>query len=353
MTTVNDRQASESIASSPVVLSERCVRDLSPFSSCEVCIDACPRLAWTLTKTGLDLDDDSCDRCGLCVSACPEKAVAIECAVKPLVTTASEHPSAFAVCDHVAEANELGHVSCLHAIGLRTLAQLYSRGVRCLHIAKPDCVQCSRTATTSLDGHLGDLLRLLSDRDIEGFEVRELEPSTWREKRDEASRMSRRGLFRSIWQSVDPARSEVDMEGTDVAAPGAYLPSGENAKLTPWVPQIDADSCNACGACVEMCPHGVIRLTRTAESHFQYEVDALGCTGCRLCVDVCDVDALSLNRWAHPSPTPISLVLSQCEACGSTYYQTGYQTGQTASGNGLCRICAAKCHHQNLFQVLK
>ena len=345
---IDEGQPPETIVSFPVVSSQRCILDLSPFSRCQVCVDACPSLAWTVNKTGLDLDVESCDQCGLCISACPENAIALDGAVEPLVRTQSLPPSAFASCDRVATNREPGHVSCLHAIGVRTLAQLYSRGVRCLNIAKTDCENCSRKARTSLDDHLFDLLRLLKDRDIESFEVRELEPSAWREARDEASQMSRRGLLRSVWRSVDDAEAHLHGQITDTAAPGACLPNREDAKLAPWVPQIDADGCNACSACVEMCPHGVLRLTGTKEPHFQYDVDAVSCTGCRLCVDICDVDALELKRWGDASPEPLPLVLGQCEACGSTYYQPT----KTASGKTLCRICAAKCNHQNLFQVL-
>ncbi|MFZ5449288.1 MAG: FAD-binding protein [Thermodesulfobacteriota bacterium] len=58
------------------------------------------------------------------------------------------------------------------------------------------------------------------------------------------------------------------------------------------------EKCIACGACVDACPFGVLRL----------EGDTLvigeGCTLCGACVEVCEVEALALPETEGPSPRP-------------------------------------------------
>jgi NAD-dependent dihydropyrimidine dehydrogenase PreA subunit/bacterioferritin-associated ferredoxin len=347
--TTNESQRPEKTGSFLTASLERCVHAISPFASCSECVDACPRFAWAINKTGLDLDIESCDQCGLCVPACPEGAIEYDKVVEPLVSIGPEPRSAFAICDRATEEREPGRMSCIHAIGVRSLAQLYSRGVRRLVAAHADCSSCSRKAKTSLEDHLEDLRRLLDDRELDGFEVQELEPTAWREARDEASKMSRRGLFRSAWRRVGDTATEVERASrTKPITAGEWLPGARDAQLSLFVPHIDPGICSACGACLELCPHNVIKLTDTEDSEHNYEIDATSCTGCRLCVDVCDVDAIELKRWSHPHAPPIHLILSQCGACGNAYYQTT----KLASDTNLCRICASSHHHQNLFQVL-
>jgi len=56
--------------------------------------------------------------------------------------------------------------------------------------------------------------------------------------------------------------------------------------------KIDVDRCTACGACVEACPFGALKLERVAA------VDLLRCTLCGACVEVCPTDAISRTERA-------------------------------------------------------
>jgi electron transfer flavoprotein alpha subunit len=58
------------------------------------------------------------------------------------------------------------------------------------------------------------------------------------------------------------------------------------------------DKCIACGACVEACPFGVLRLE--GESLVIGE----GCNLCGACVEVCEVEALALPEMEGPAPQP-------------------------------------------------
>jgi electron transfer flavoprotein alpha subunit len=59
-----------------------------------------------------------------------------------------------------------------------------------------------------------------------------------------------------------------------------------------------AEKCTACGACVDACPFGVLRL-EGAEL-----VIGEGCNLCGACVEVCEVEALALPQEAGPAPRP-------------------------------------------------
>ncbi len=59
---------------------------------------------------------------------------------------------------------------------------------------------------------------------------------------------------------------------------------------SPFTPQIDAESCSACAACIDACPLGAISLGDVAE------VKQDTCVGCSLCVPSCPVGAIKMVR---------------------------------------------------------
>jgi electron transfer flavoprotein alpha subunit len=59
-----------------------------------------------------------------------------------------------------------------------------------------------------------------------------------------------------------------------------------------------SEKCLACGACVEVCPFGVLRLEG------ETLIIGEGCTLCGACVEVCEVSALALPEAQAPAPRP-------------------------------------------------
>jgi len=53
---------------------------------------------------------------------------------------------------------------------------------------------------------------------------------------------------------------------------------------------VDRKKCDACGACVEVCPVEAIKLNEVAE------VDAEECVECEQCVDECPNQAISMQE---------------------------------------------------------
>ncbi|MHC1770340.1 MAG: ATP-binding protein [Flexilinea sp.] len=60
----------------------------------------------------------------------------------------------------------------------------------------------------------------------------------------------------------------------------------------PFVACHEADSCIACGSCVEVCPMAALTLDAGNVIHF----DQIRCIGCGLCISVCPSEAMQLVR---------------------------------------------------------
>jgi len=59
---------------------------------------------------------------------------------------------------------------------------------------------------------------------------------------------------------------------------------------SPFMPQIDQETCNACGACADACPVDAMKVDGVAQA------DAVLCIGCGVCVPTCSVEAIRLRR---------------------------------------------------------
>ncbi len=68
---------------------------------------------------------------------------------------------------------------------------------------------------------------------------------------------------------------------------------------SPFINQVDAEACVACGSCVEQCPFGALKVEDVAI------VDPVRCTGCGVCTMACPEDALYLVRRSAGEVEPI------------------------------------------------
>ena len=59
---------------------------------------------------------------------------------------------------------------------------------------------------------------------------------------------------------------------------------------SPFIPQIDEDTCNACGTCVDVCPVGALKLEGFPV------LDQGVCIGCGVCVTHCSLGSMKLVR---------------------------------------------------------
>jgi len=54
---------------------------------------------------------------------------------------------------------------------------------------------------------------------------------------------------------------------------------------------VDSERCTGCGACVEVCPTGAVRLVEGETGRYA-EIDQRECRSCEACVEVCPEDAI-------------------------------------------------------------
>lgn len=91
------------------------------------------------------------------------------------------------------------------------------------------------------------------------------------------------------------------------------------------MPQLYAEKCTACGACVQVCPTGAIELADEDSDRvvkFKYEK----CISCALCEEACPEDAVSISVERPPLTkdrksigTSGRVGLQRCLACGKPF----------------------------------
>jgi len=90
-------------------------------------------------------------------------------------------------------------------------------------------------------------------------------------------------------------------------------------------PQVDAEKCTACGACVQVCPTSAIELAEQESNRivkFIYEK----CVSCASCEEACPEDAIELPPERPPATsdrkaigTSAEVRLAKCEGCGALF----------------------------------
>ncbi len=92
---------------------------------------------------------------------------------------------------------------------------------------------------------------------------------------------------------------------------------------------VDADECTGCGACVERCPVGAVRLEEAAR------VDRKRCLGCGLCAGTCPAEAVSIllrEDREEPYERVVEMGLAILRAKGGHVREAG---GAGEGGGGL------------------
>lgn len=78
---------------------------------------------------------------------------------------------------------------------------------------------------------------------------------------------------------------------------------------------LDPDSCVGCGACTDVCPHGVLAMNNKKARI----IDPDGCMECGACATNCPVEAIRVNPGvgcaAYIIQTWIKKDISDCACC--------------------------------------
>lgn len=337
----------------PEVVGERCVHSLVEQASCRACVEGCPQHAWVIDDEMLGIDPGLCDGCGLCAPLCPPGA--IEHLFSPDVKKTASGDVAFAVCEQAGVEGNDGRMPCLHAIGLTDLLQLHREGVRHMVTSRGDCSRCSRGGGEHLALRLAGVNRMLAERGMDILSHRELDGPHWLRVYQRVNELAvektldRRAFFRGALKAPAERLEQVMAElPVGFKPPGMLLPRSRSTDFLPFVPQIAAEACNGCDACVKLCPQGA--LVFEAESDLpEYRIFPERCSGCGICSDICEQGAVTVGQWSRVAAELVPLRTQPCRACGVPFHLP-----ETASsGNGLCPVCGKTNHYRNLFQVFE
>lgn len=346
----------------PEIISERCVHSHCEVAECTRCVEACPRDAWCLTDESLHIAVEDCDGCGLCVAACTEQA--LEQTRVPALRYYESKPSVLVACEAALQTtNHEGIVPCLHSLNADTLFSYYRDGFQQLLSCRGDCENCPRyLGKDHFREQLNALNRLLHSRQAPRVRHAQLAPQDWHRvlttKQDHPPRETavnlhsrRTFLQQGIRFAAEQTLTQLDNKPTETTLEPwvEQLPASPTpeAALYPYVPQLHSTRCNACDACVQLCPHQALqKQPANEEQPLHYQIHAARCSGCELCVDVCDQQAIQLKHMSPQQQTTIPLQQHSCKACGSQFHYPISQNTQA-----YCRICARTNHHRQLFQV--
>jgi ferredoxin len=296
----------------PVALTPaRCLRFRLNTSACRLCVDSCPHQAWSLSATGLELNQAKCRGCLLCLGACPTGACeGAPLGVEKKLTGLSRHPQPVLGCDsNPAPAHE--RLPCLgllaHPEVLLAVAAALPQGVQ-LNLSR--CRQCRNSAVLpALEQALTRVGALIPCPGLLAIRpVREAE-----DLRYQAPGISRRDFF----SLVRSGSSSSAVRALDRLTPAPPDPPYRNKKIPrfralllrfwPQIPEAirprvaatcfprveTAPTCTGCTGCVGICPTGALAPSTLAGE--PPEVHPGDCTACGLCAAFCRLQAMTVT----------------------------------------------------------
>lgn len=343
----------------PDIMVERCVYTHCDTANCQQCVDHCPQQAWVLTDDSLGLDTARCNLCGLCVGACPESAIRFE--FQAATCQFNQQPTLLLACEHSGISDKsAGIVPCLHALSADFLTEQYQAGFKQMLSCRGACETCPRYAKRdAFREQLTRLNQLLNARQAPLLKHAQVNANQWLNAlqtplTNPISSVSRRSFFRkaalsAIETGLEQLDPQTDTTPAIVTWPKRLPAPVQMPCLQAYVPSLDSNRCNACHACMRLCPHEALVLEKNADKQTtHYAIEPNHCTGCGICVDVCDQQAISVETLQVSESKQLALSSKRCKACGTSFHFLKPE----ANAPTYCPICDQINHHKHLFQVL-
>lgn len=352
------------------VEASRCLRQHSGLSDCHLCVKSCPVQSIDLTGGVHVLTH--CTGCGVCLTVCPVSAFDLTGAtagqfLSQVASLLREHPSPLIACERSADAASADViVPCMGRLDETLVLGPLALGAELLYLTRGPCENCpyqdAMPRYRRMLGRVrswGGALPGSSARIVETEEGTRQKPTPSRE-----AGPGRRAFFTWVRSEGMQLMSSFLDDFTQGfrgrhAARGGSLPLrnrllprflkklGAGEREVPYDPEapfaellIDEVKCNACEACVQVCPTDAIERAGGEEA-FRLTMDASRCINCALCLDACIPNALtfrqslSLKRvaWREPQVL-VEKAYGHCGRCERRFLVEG-----DAESQDLCPTC--------------
>jgi len=371
LTKLTDRFSNEQL----IVNGERCLNARFKQAGCHSCVDACPVDAIHRDGQQVQLDAETCARCGACVWQCPTEVFAqLRPVGSKLITTARavggdpidlrcpQHTSHMTT---VAQAAIVQHPQCLAELSPSMLIELAQD--RAVWLNDEKCAGCPlKKAQAAIARAVNEANRWRAAFDqprqvhLISVDLKVSSPPRPAPVLDSSNPPTDRRAFislfkRTLAEAGAAAVSEEPSNGHQPVPVEQRLPQRmprERQKLLTVLSQlgqlqdvslglanlsIELEKCTACGLCAKFCPTGAIRF-HADNDRFDLDFIPAACLDCDICMRACPAQALTLTydtlprRFIRMTATLlVEGVLVPCAVC---------QKPTAAHGAGMrCEVC--------------
>ncbi len=348
----------------------RCLREHSGLSDCHLCVKSCP-------VQSIDLGGgvhvlNHCTGCGVCLTVCPVSAFDLNGAatgqlLSQVASRVRESSSLLMTCEQSADAPSADLIlPCLARLDETLLLGALALGARQVHLTRGLCENCPYLEAMPRYRRMLGRVRTWS-RALPGSSERIMEVeegSRGQQERSTAMGPDRRAFFTWVRsEGMQLVTSFFDdfsqgfqgrrvAQGISLPLKNRILPQflkklGAEQRGVPYDPEgpfaellLDEVKCNACEACVQVCPTGAIERAG-GEDAFCLTLDASRCVNCALCLDTCIPNALtyrqgiSLKRIAlRDQEILVNKPFHRCGRCEARFLTDG-----EAQSEDLCSTC--------------
>lgn len=315
----------------PLIVRKRCLHARHVSSECTRCIDVCGSDALKIVEQQLIIDSRRCSSCGACAAVCPTEAL--------YVATPESHDLALDIMQRAASGTvaiscrmagdekkggrELRSVMlpCLARLTPQMLMQAVDGGAKSIRLSCGTCTTCAKRPKTDIIAQtIAVFQKWLDVRGLSsGAEKSNSEAAVTISLKatEHGMNSARRAAFGRLFgistSAVDhePFKLPGDFKARLEAIrrePLVRLPETQKERFMRFqkadakerqafpldVPTVDAELCECCGQCAQMCPSGALRIL--SEKPFKMIASPLLCCGCRLCADICYKKAVRMTK---------------------------------------------------------
>lgn len=260
-------------------ISNSCVRNVSPFSTCNICIENCPENAIEIRNKKVSIMSN-CNSCGDCIPACPVNAI-----------------------EGIVEKRWVVEDTLLFIeqtkMSSKELLYYYHKGIRKIATMDKELNPPWNHAIEEANKVLGEM----GKQKVEVIkDIKQPEP--------EEKEISRRELFSffkkesiSLIANFTPATWRFNHK--DYSLEGMY---------SEWQfhdIEINKENCTLCQACFKLCPTNVFKVENE-----QFTINAIHCVSCMLCEDICKEKSIHITDKIKRTESIIHTVFQKtCMKC--------------------------------------